>query len=250
MQFIAHPGASYGWRARLGLLQPRNVSDTNPYEFYLMAPDGVQLVLTSLGLTGPLTQEKYDQAVENIAGPIGLLEARGVDSIVQAGIPPIVTRGWGFEEEVLKRVRSITSIPFATDIGSSLLAWQALDVEKVVMISGFDDEMQDPIPRYAGRGGLEVLAAASMRTDSREDLDTLPLETVYRAARSLYLKHADDAEGIWITGAFMPSVAVIDTLEQDLGVPVVTSAQAMMWQGLRLAGINHGVEGFGSLFDM
>ena len=33
----------------------------------------------------------------------------------------------------------------------------------------------------------------------------------------------------------MPSVAIIDSLEQDLGVPVVTSMQAMMWAGLGLA---------------
>ena len=31
-------GAAYGWRARIGMLQPTRVSDTNPYEFYLMAP--------------------------------------------------------------------------------------------------------------------------------------------------------------------------------------------------------------------
>ena len=43
-------GAAYGWRARFGLLQPSLVCDTNAYEFYLMAPPGVQLLLTSLGI--------------------------------------------------------------------------------------------------------------------------------------------------------------------------------------------------------
>ena len=40
------PSAAYGWRARIGMLQPTMASDTNPYEFYLMTPAGEQLVLT------------------------------------------------------------------------------------------------------------------------------------------------------------------------------------------------------------
>lgn len=251
MQFAAHPGASYGWRARLGLLQPRTVSDTNPFEFYLMAPDGVQLVLTSLGITGPLSQDKYNQAIAGIAGPISLLQSKGVDSIVQAGVPPVVTRGWGFEEEVQRRVGEITPIPFATDVGSSIAALNALEVESVVVLSGFDDEMHGSISRYMERAGINVVASRSMMSAPGEELDTIPLAAVYRAARRLYLEHAEDVEGIWIPGAFMPSVAVVETLEQDLGVPVVTSSQAMMWNGLRLAGISGDVvTGFGSLFSM
>jgi len=46
----------------------------------------------------------------------------------------------------------------------------------------------------------------------------------------------------------MPSVAVIQPLEQDLEVPVVTSMQAMAWAGLRLAGIKTEVTGYGRLF--
>ena len=57
------------------------------------------------------------------------------------------------------------------------------------------------------------------------------------------------ADGIWITGALMPSVAIIDSLEQDLGVPVVTSMQAMMWAGLGLARVKAEVAGYGRLFD-
>jgi maleate cis-trans isomerase len=39
-------------------------------------------------------------------------------------------------------------------------------------------------------------------------------------------------------------------LERNLGVPVVTSAQALMWAGLLLAGVREPVSGFGKLFDV
>src|SRR3954467_7736527 len=112
---IAYPGAPYGWRARIGLLQPTMVSDNNPFEFYLMAPPGVQMVLTSLGLTdGPHRDDQYKKAMENLDVPIRRVMERNVQAIVQSGVPPIVTRGWGYEEEVLAKVRAVTDIPYAT----------------------------------------------------------------------------------------------------------------------------------------
>ena len=76
----------------------------------------------------------------------------------------------------------------------------------------------------------------------------MPLAEPYHAAKELFLSNLA-ADGIWITGALMPSVAVIDSLERDLGVPVVTSMQAMMWAGLGLAHVFSDAEGYGQLFD-
>ncbi len=45
----------------------------------------------------------------------------------------------------------------------------------------------------------------------------------------------------------MPSVGIIEALETELGVPVVGSAQALMWAGLRAAGIDEPISGFGRL---
>lgn len=53
--------------------------------------------------------------------------------------------------------------------------------------------------------------------------------------------------GIWITGALMPSVGAIQPLEQDLGVPVLTSMQAMAWAGLKLTGVKAQITGYGRL---
>src|SRR6266498_4923901 len=97
------PGAAYGWRARIGLLQPTLVSDNNPFEFYLMAPPAVQLVLTSLGLE-ETTPENYERALAHVETPVGRIVARGVDAIIQSGVPPLVLRGWGIEEELRERV--------------------------------------------------------------------------------------------------------------------------------------------------
>jgi maleate cis-trans isomerase len=35
----------------------------------------------------------------------------------------------------------------------------------------------------------------------------------------------------------MPTISILDTLEQELGKPVISAASAMMWQALRLTGV-------------
>ena len=40
----------------------------------------------------------------------------------------------------------------------------------------------------------------------------------------------------------------MEELEQAVGQPVITSNQAMIWDTLRLAGIDDKIEGYGRLF--
>jgi maleate isomerase len=239
--------AEYGWRARIGMLKPSPVIDNNAHEFYLMAPEGVELFVTSMGVSHK-DQSEYDKAVAGLHRPLSLLVRHEPQVILQAGVPPIVTRGWGFEGQVLARVREITSIPFFTDVGSSIRALQALDASRIVMLSfGFDDALSRQIGEYLRRGGIELVGWARVQASSEEDAARVSLEIVHQRARDLFEAHRSVANGIWITHASMPSVAVLDDLERELDVPVVSSAQALMWAGLRAAGILEPIPGFGRL---
>ncbi len=246
-------GATYGWRARIGFVTPSPGHENNGYEFYLMAPDGVTIVMTSLHVT-QLTQQQYDDAVSRMDAAVKELEDRRVDSIIQAGVPLVVTRGWGFEEKLLAEVARQTAIPFATDIGACIRAMRALGMARVVMLTPFDDVMHRLLAEYVGHAGIEVAATRSLwpsdeaAMSRRYGVSTMPLAEIYHAAKDLYLS-TPAADGIWITGALMPSVAIIDSLERDLGTTVVTSMQAMMWAGLGLARVKAEVAGYGRLFE-
>jgi maleate isomerase len=58
-----------------------------------------------------------------------------------------------------------------------------------------------------------------------------------------------DADAIVIGGNGFRAVGVIAALEQDLGRPVVTANQALLWAALRVAGADPGsVNEYGRLF--
>jgi maleate cis-trans isomerase len=253
MPLNASPRAPYGWRARIGFITPSPGHENNAYEFYLMAPDGVTICLTSLRVTA-LTQEQYSDALGRIESAVAEMVSRKVDAIVQAGVPLTVTKGWDYHKQLAAQVAGLTKIPFITDIGACIDAMNTLDMKRVVMVTPFDDAMHEPLARYVANAGIQVVAAHSIRPPhameiSRHyDVSTVPLAVPYQAARNLFRSTAD-ADGIWMTGALMPSVAAIEPLERDLNVSVVTSMQAMAWAGLRLAGVKAEVTGYGRLFQ-
>lgn len=239
--------SSYGWRARIGMLKPSPVIDTNGHEFYLMAPEGVELFVISLGLGGMIASE-YERVIAGVETPLRAIIRHAPDSIVQAGVPPIVTRGWGFEDELRAHVRELTDVPFFTDVGASLLALSVLSCRRVVVVSHtFDDELFGQIAEYLSHAGVEVVGTARVGEDDATEAARLPLEQVYRTTRRAYEKSRSVADGVWITQASMPSVGALEALERDLGCPVVSSAQALMWTGLRGAGVRADVDGFGRL---
>src|SRR6186997_2198053 len=125
----ASAGAAYGWRARVGFITPSAGIENNPYEFYLMAPPGVTIVLTPLGISG-LNQEQYDMGLSRLEIAVAEMVNRRVDAIIQAGVPLVVTHGWGFEDELLARVSRVTPLPTATDIGVCIKAMLAMNMHR------------------------------------------------------------------------------------------------------------------------
>jgi maleate cis-trans isomerase len=55
------------------------------------------------------------------------------------------------------------------------------------------------------------------------------------------------AQAVFLSGVGMPTIETLQQLEQDLGKPVLSSASAMTWNALRIAGVNAPIDGFGSL---
>ena len=56
-----------------------------------------------------------------------------------------------------------------------------------------------------------------------------------------------DAEAVFLSGTGMPTLAMLQVLEDDLGKPVFSAASAMMWHALRVAGISSPRQGYGRL---
>jgi maleate isomerase len=244
---------AYGWRAAIGFLQPGGANPYHPHEFYLMVPDGVAIHLTSLhSVDDPptefLSQASLDLVMRRL--PLGARElaARSVDVIVQAGVPFTVAYGRGIEDRLRREIAAFTDVPLVLDVRACIEAMQCLDMRRVLMVAPFTDLANQQVAEYVTPDGIDVVAIHRVDQAEHGSLHRLPLGTVYQIVKSAHSR-AGSVDGIWLPGAALPTVAVVDALERALSVPVVSSKQAMVWAALRQAKVTDRIEGYGRLFE-
>ena len=76
----------------------------------------------------------------------------------------------------------------------------------------------------------------------------LPVYASYRLAREAYREHPE-VDGVHLTCPRWATVVNLQRLEQDLGVPVTSSSQAIAFGALSRMGIRDRITGFGSLLE-
>ena len=119
-----------------------------------------------------------------------------------------------------------------------------------------DDTVKAAVGYYAEHG---FAPAAHLRVDPGRKWRDLPPGRAYAPAEWVSSRTSNrsmrrsarparrTADGVLIAGTGFRCVAILQTLEHDLGRPVISANQASLWNCLRLAGIRAPVAGYGNL---
>lgn len=238
----------YGWRARIGFINPGSTVDTAAYAFYHMAPPGVTMVATILGISEH-SDEDIGKALEALDRVAEQYSKNRVDIVNLGGSPPVILRGAGSEEKLIERIERASGIPATTSQSGAVAALKALGAAKIAVASPFDDYQNSKLKRYLEAHGFEVPAMAGLGVP----MPKLPLSSIrdsYRLAREVVVRAKGKVDSIYIPCAQWPAVDNIELLENDTDLPVVTSLQAMLWHCLRKLRIGVRVTGYGRLFEI
>ncbi len=249
-----------GWafRARLGLLLPHAAIGSES-EFQAMAPDGVSVhaARVPLGVMRPggvMDPTIALDPVRAFADPPAideaaeLLAAAPLHAIGVAFTGSSYVRGPDDDEALRQRLAERTrGIPVAITCAAAADGLRALGARRLSLIHPpwFSPELDAMGAGYFQRQGFEVVHHAPAGLPSAQQ--AIHPGALYAWARANVPASADAA---FIGGNGFRAVGVIQALEEDLGIPVVTANQALLWRLLRLAGTRIAVPGYGRLFDV
>jgi maleate isomerase len=238
-----------GWRARLGFLVPPG-NPTVETEMIALAPSGVSLHfhrMTARGGTGSLEgqDERNRMMVDNLGASIELLALVNPDVIVVAHTATSYYLGRQGEADLLARLQKSTGKRVVTAFGSVVSALERLNVRRLALGTPYSQETTLQGKAHLEAYGFEVVNFANL-----QGVVNIYDETADRAYRLARLVDREDAEAVFLSGTGMPTLSVLELLEQDLGKPVISSASAMMWQALRLAGVGQPIAGYGRLLTL
>ena len=248
-----------GWsvRARLGVIVPHAAVGTES-ELAAMAPDDVSIHATRVPLGvmragGVMDPTIALEPVRAFADPplveeaAELLAAAPLHAIGFGFTSSSYVRGAADDEALRQRLEARTrGIPVAITSVSAVLGARALGATRVALVDPpwFSPELTSLGVDYFFDHGFEVVyaGAAALPSDQRAIHPGQLFEWVRENVPT-------EAEAVYIGGNGLRAVGVVQALEEDLRIPVLSANQALLWHLLRLAGTRVPVSGYGRVFD-
>jgi maleate isomerase len=235
-----------GWRARLGFLIPPGNPTVEP-EMVALAPPGVSVHFSRMvahGETGAHAgqEERNRTQIAHIGETAALLALVKPGVIMLAHTATSYTLGREAEAQLIGRLRDQCGVAVETAFASVVAALRELGVKRVALGTPYAEETTLKGKALLEGHGFDVVSHGRLE-NVRNIYDETP-ERAYRLGRSI---DRPDVEAVFLSGLGMPTIAILDTLERDLGKPAISAASAMMWQALRLVGVRQSVPGYGRL---
>jgi maleate isomerase len=239
-----------GWRARLGFLLPPGNPTVEP-EMIALAPAGVSLHFHRMdsggGVPGALDNqdERTRAMIDSLDGAAALLAMVKPDIIVIAHTATSYCLGREREADLLARLTKATGTRVVTAFGSVAAALGRLGVRRLALGAPYSAETT-----AQGRAHLEAHGFTVVHSENLKGVTNIYDETAERAYGLARRVDRPEAEAVFLSGTGMPTLAVLEMLEHDLGKPVLSSASAMMWHALRSCGVRQPISGFGRLLTL
>ena len=241
----------YGWRGRIGIIIPSSNTTCEP-ELQEMAPDGVSIHAARVYNPEVKSEAEKEAAILQMNREIERA-AREVASVEPAVIVYGCTtgsflKGPGYDHEVEQRITSQTGIQALTTTTAVVEAFKTFKFKNIAMAtpytSGTASKERDFFEKVIP--GLRVVKEKNLELLSNLTRGRLLPFTAYRAAKEIGTPEVD---GVFISCTNWRTIEIIETLENDLGKPVVTSNQASLWLALKRMGMS-GISGYGRLFSL
>jgi maleate isomerase len=239
----------FGWRGRIGVLLPPGNPTVEP-ELSAMVPAGVTLHFgrletpPSVGKAGEHAgmEERIRAYREGLAGPTAALSQVRPTVVLLAHTASSYALGYGNEQPLVDRIASLAGAPALLAAQAVLAALRHLGVKRLALGTPYPESISRQGKVYWEAAGFEI--AGYHRLENVTDIYAENEERAYQLARSA---DTPEADVVLLSGTGLPTVAVLETLERDLGKPVVSSNQASLWQALRIAGVRESIAGYGRL---
>lgn len=234
------------WRARIGILIPC-VNVVMEQDFHRLLPDGVTAHAARVGrsqLKSTLSAEH--ETVQRAVEAVRLLAHACVDIVVFGCTAASVTRGPGGDLEIGAEIASAGGMPCVTTATAVVESLRAVGARSISVATPYIDEINSIEEAFLRDSGFEVPAVKGLGIVESVQIPRVSPESIYRFARSVFRPGSD---ALFISCTNFRAAEIAPVLEQDLGVPVITSNTASLWAALRRLGINDAVPGGGVLFN-
>ncbi len=233
----------YGWRGRLGLIVPSS-NTTMEMELHSYLPEGVSIHTSRMPLRS-VTEEELVKMGSMAVESAKLLRDAGVELILYGCTSGSFIGGKDYEKEIEAKIEDEVRVPVISTSTAVIEALKILDAHSVLVVTPYTDEINKREKEFLEANEFEVLDIRGLGIADNLMIGKLEPYEAYRLAKASFIEEAD---AIFISCTNLRTFEIIEGLEEDLGVPVVTSNQASLWLALREMDVMEKIPELGRLF--
>ena len=229
----------YGWRGRIGVIIPADNAVMEP-EFHRLVPEGVSAHAARLKKCP--RPEMPIEALELVK----TFNETHVNLVAYMCAASSFVMGPKGNEDLCEKLSEVTGgLPCVTATTAMVDGLKAVGAKRVAVLSPHPPEIAEKLKEYLEESGFEIPCMLALGLEMPAINNTSPGD-IYGHVRSMDLSNAD---AIFIAATNFRAIDVIEAIEADIGLPVVSSNQVVMWTALRKLGIGDKPAGYGRLWD-
>jgi maleate isomerase len=185
--------------------------------------------VSAAALDRMVSSDRLEQASEELADG-------GASVVTFACTTGSLIRGPGFDRELVARMEGASGVRATTTSTALVAALEAIGARSVAVATPYVDELNDLEARFLEAHGFEVTAIRGLGIETDPEITLVP----YERTRELVLEtvaEGGEPDAVFISCTGLPTLALLDGLEAELGKPVISSNAVTIWHTLALAGV-------------
>ena len=229
------------WKVKLGIVVP-SWNTVMEYEFQRLAGASISIHAQRIKHTDD-SEASLNWLSTQAVGAATLLSHAKVQAICHGCTASGFLKTPEEDLALAAEVEQATGIPCVTSSASIVKALRTVGAKTISVASPYEPWLNERVAQHLTQAGFDIAAIDGLGTQSHGSIST---QAVIALARSVV---HPDSEAIFISCSNFRTLEIIEQLENETGLPVITSNQAAFWGTLRRLGIGHSVPRVGRIFQ-
>ncbi|WP_353570783.1 hypothetical protein [Candidatus Albibeggiatoa sp. nov. BB20] len=233
-------------RAAIGLLALSSDTVSEPEVSAFLPQQGIGFYTSRVPMSDIATVESLASMKPSIKAAADLLvPSDNIDVIAYGCTAAAILIGSDNIKQTIQATRK-TPVAYSDPMLAGLTALRTLNCQRIVLLTPYIDDVGDVVSTHFEQQNITVVDKASFKKSGDPEIARISPHSIYQAAVNLAQDKEIDA--LFISCTALRVFDVLESIEQKIGKPVISSNQALAWHCLRLAGDNSILENRGQLF--
>tara|TARA_B110000014_G_scaffold238631_1_gene205406 strand:- start:26 stop:781 length:756 start_codon:yes stop_codon:yes gene_type:complete len=205
----------------------------------------VNLYVNRISFVNPMNYENYMKMKDLLPSVVeNILPGESLNVIAYGCTSGTIAIGEKVIKEKINQVKNGCHV--TTPITAAIKAFKKMSIKKIAVLTPYPTLVNESIFNFLLKNNIEITSFNSFNINNDTDVAKINKDTIIKTIESIDLS---ESESIFISCTAMPVLGIIKDIESIISKPVFSSNQVIIWDCLRLIGINTPIFGYGKLLE-